>query len=350
MQRHSRKLIEHLAAHDELDITVLHPHEEQVFPEELGVTEVRLEDIDKDKTYLLELKRYSKRVRKVLAEGSFDVIYSQGFCVWDGIEEFTDRLIINPHGLEMFQTIGLKEKLMTAPFRQVFRNLFSKARYTVSLGGKLTTIIHDIVEDDDRIAVLPNAVEAPDEVPMNEAKREELKVLFVGRFAFNKGIDLLFDAADKLNDANELTKYRFLLGGRGPLWEKYTEENRFANVELLGFINDVRLKQLYEECDVFVLPTRFEGMPTVVLEAMALAKPIIVSDTGATAELVDDNNGWLIPVGDVDALVSALRSAANQKIEDMQAKGTASLMKVHERFTWPKVAEAHLALFREMKQ
>lgn len=333
---------------DALDITVLHPHEEHVFPDLLGVKEVRLEDIDKDKTYLLELKRYSKRVRKVLSDGDFDVIYSQGFCVWDGIEEFADNLIINPHGLEMFQTIGLKEKLITAPFRQVFRNLFSKARYTVSLGGKLTQIIEDIVEDPSRIAVLPNAVEAPEKVATKSAKREELKVLFVGRFAFNKGIDLLFDAADELNDADELNKYRFLLGGRGPLWEKYTEENRFANVELLGFINDVRLKQLYEECDVFVLPTRFEGMPTVVLEAMALGKPIIVSDTGATAELVDESNGWIFPVGDRAALVQALRAAQGSTSAALQEKGAASLQKVQERFTWEKVADAHLELFKSM--
>lgn len=346
MQRHSKKLVEHLAAFDELDITVIHPHNETVFDDKFGVTEVHIEDIDKDKTYLLELKRYSKRIRKTLTAGEFDVIYSQGFCVWDGIEQFSDKLIINPHGLEMFQSIGVKERLMTAPFRQVFRNLFKKARYTVSLGGKLTHIIKEIVGDEDRIAVLPNAVEEPDSDIKQQGKGKELKVLFMGRFAFNKGIDVLFDAIAELDNSNELKNYRFQLGGRGPLFDKYTEENRFGNVELLGFINDVRLKQLYEECDVFVLPTRFEGMPTVVLEAMAQAKPIIVSDTGATAELVDEGNGWLLPVGDVKALTEALRNAAKADESELAEKGVASLERVSARFTWPKVAEAHLQLFR----
>ena len=346
MQRHSRKLIENLAAFAELDITVIHPHEETVFSGALGIKEIKIGDVDKDKTYLLELKRYSKRVHRVLTNGDFDVIYSQGFCVWDGIDDIAEKLIINPHGLEMFQTIGLKEKLMTAPFRQVFRQLFRKARYTVSLGGKLTGIIQEIVEDSDRVIELSNAVDAPDDVSVKNGKREDLKVLFVGRFAFNKGIDLLFEAAERLNDEEGPNKFHFLFGGRGPLWDKYTEENRFANVELLGFINDVRLKSLYEECDVFVLPTRFEGMPTAVLEAMAHAKPVIVSDTGATSELVDSKNGWLIPVGSVDALVEALRSAAGLQENELAAKGTASVLKVHERFTWPKVAAEHLELFK----
>ncbi|MGV2336128.1 MAG UNVERIFIED_CONTAM: glycosyltransferase family 4 protein [Planctomycetaceae bacterium] len=45
---------------------------------------------------------------------------------------------------------------------------------------------------------------------------------------------------------------------------------------------------------MFVFPTRFEGMPTVVLEAMAAAMPIIVSETGATGEFVSSDNGYLI--------------------------------------------------------
>ena len=94
MQRHSRKLIENVAAFSELDITVIHPHEETVFPKALGIKEVKIGDIDKDKTYLLELKRYSKRVHKVLTAGDFEVIYSQGFCVWDGIDDLADKRVI----------------------------------------------------------------------------------------------------------------------------------------------------------------------------------------------------------------------------------------------------------------
>src|SRR5690606_26467654 len=113
-----------------------------------------------------------------------------------------------------------------------------------------------------------------------------LRLLFVGRFAFNKGIDLLMDVARRL--ADEGAPVRFDLAGDGPLLAHYQAAGLPANVSLLGRVNDAELFALYTACDALVLPTRFEGMPTVVLEAMARARPIIVSDVGACAGLVEN--------------------------------------------------------------
>src|SRR5690606_10025817 len=114
------------------------------------------------KNYLKECFAYSKRIHKALTEGEFDIIYSQGLSVWYEADQFSDKLIINPHGLEPYQAIGFKNSLLAIPFKRVFNRIFSKSRYVVSLGGRLTGILEKHV-DSKKIVVLPNAVNLPNE-------------------------------------------------------------------------------------------------------------------------------------------------------------------------------------------
>jgi glycosyltransferase involved in cell wall biosynthesis len=86
----------------------------------------------------------------------------------------------------------------------------------------------------------------------------------------------------------------------------------------------------------------------VVLEAMAQARPILVSDVGATAELVDMHNGYLLPPGDADALYAAIL-AFSERPSDVRAKmGVYSHARVKERFSWPVVARAHADLCKRV--
>ena len=140
----------------------------------------------------------------------------------------------------------------------------------------------------------------------------------------------------------------FQLAGDGPLMATYQAMGLPKNVELLGRVDDERLFKLYSGCDALLLPTRFEGMPTVVLEAMARSRPIMVSDVGASAELVDGLNGYLLPKGNADALYTAVMEF-NAMPEQQRAKmGAASLERVTKRFTWPAVTEEFIALFNRV--
>ncbi|MGE5140307.1 MAG: glycosyltransferase [Rudaea sp.] len=128
-------------------------------------------------------------------------------------------------------------------------------------------------------------------------------VLTLARLTRQKGLDYLLEAAARVPEA------LFAVAGEGPeraRLEKHAEELRIADrVTFLGNRPDVA--QLLLDCEVFVLPSLFEGLPLSVLEAMAAGKPVIATDVGGTREVVAPfQTGLLVPPGDVDALSSAL--------------------------------------------
>ncbi|MBK9289885.1 MAG: glycosyltransferase family 4 protein [Flavobacteriales bacterium] len=349
MQRHSRLLAEHLARSGEIDLTVLHPHQGRIFDASLGITEVHVPDIDKSKFYLGELWRYSVRVGAKLEELKPVVIMSQGFCVWQGASRFSDRLIVHPHGLEMFQMLTRKERFLGWPFRAALKHIVRRSAVVISLGGKLTTILQGVAKGSAcRVVVIPNATEVPSEAPSTSASKGPLALLFVGRFAFNKGLDVLMTVARRFVQEGREDRVRFDLAGDGPLLADYQQRGLPKNVNLCGRVNDDQLHALYASCDSLILPTRFEGMPTVVLEAMAQAKPIIVSDVGATAEQVNMHNGYLLPPGDAEALYQAIMAFTERSPEVRARMGRYSYDRVKERFSWPVASAAFVKLFREI--
>ncbi|HRH37967.1 MAG TPA: glycosyltransferase family 4 protein [Flavobacteriales bacterium] len=349
MQRHSRLLAEHLAKRPDIELVVLHPHSVDVFDQLLGISEVRVQPLDEKRFYLGELRRYSERMAVALDRVEADVILSQGFCIWQDIDRFGHKLIVHPHGLEMFQGLTLKDKFIGAPFRALLKFVARRSAVTISLGGKITNMLNTLVAGSrSRIVVLPNAVEVPTLPPAYPAADHPLTVLFVGRFAFNKGIDVLLAVAKRLADEGNAGTFKFILAGDGPERARMEAQGLPPNAQLVGKVDDDRLRELYAQCHALLLPTRFEGMPTVVLEAMANARPAFVSDVGAAGELVSASNGYLLPPGDAQALYDALIHFSERPHSQRAQLGSTGFALARERFTWEAVTDDFVQLFREV--
>lgn len=344
MQKHSRLLLQELIKDSRFAILVIHPHKEDIFPDH-PIIEAKVQPLNASKNYLMECYWYSKRVYEQIKVFNPDIIYSQGLSAWYGIKEIGSRLIINPHGLEPYQAMGLKARLTAIPFKAVFNFLFSHSRTIISLGGKLTTILRDKVGPNASLVEVPNAVVLPEPIATRELLNRPLKVLFLARFANNKGIDILFAAIEQLDKSNQLSRFHFTLAGGGPLYREYLERNKYSQVELPGMVSGEEIDELFRSHDLFILPTLYEGMPTVVLEAMSYGLPVIVSDVGATNVLVDEENGILIRPGEVQDVVNALLWFESLPVQAMLRMGQNSRKKVEERFTWEVVGKQHADLF-----
>jgi|SRR5688572_164905 len=348
MQRHSRLLIEELVSTGKVDLKVIHPHEGINVFNNPSIEEIVVPPGKSSGRYLIDCWNYSKKISEVAKTFPKAVIYSQGLSVWHQIKQLSGRTIVNPHGLEAYQSLSTRDYMIGVPFRLIFNHLFSNAASVVSLGGRLTGILEKHVTEK-KISVLPNAVNVPEPVSRNfDNGQSPLQFLFVGRFAYNKGINILAETVRQLNEEGYRDKFIFNLVGKGPLFEEFTKKYAYSNLRFLGFADDIKLNELYRTNDVFILPTLFEGMPTVVLEAMANGMPIIVTDVGATLEMVDSTNGFIIEKNNVESLKNAILSYAALSPSEKKSQSLASYTRVKNKFTWKIVAEKHINLFESI--
>lgn len=139
-------------------------------------------------------------------------------------------------------------------------------------------------------------------------------VVFVGRLVQAKGIDILLDALAKI-EPHQTVKNAIIVGD-GPLissLRKKAVSLRISHmVTFLGERHDV--SQLLQMSRVFVLPSRWEGTPSALLEAMATGLPVVASAVGGITQVIDNGiDGLLVPPEDAQFLGSAIEKALSDK-------------------------------------
>lgn len=166
------------------------------------------------------------------------------------------------------------------------------------------------------VVVIPNPVrDLPPATARRTPRHPGKMVLAAGRLEAEKGFDILIDAFARLAAANPDWRLRIAGEGsaRATLTEQVARHGLDGRVELAGFDDDLQASM--HGADIFVLSSRYEGMPNVLLEAMSLGVCCIGTDceTGPR-EIVDHgNNGWLVPVADAPALANALDALMNDE-------------------------------------
>jgi glycosyltransferase involved in cell wall biosynthesis len=135
-------------------------------------------------------------------------------------------------------------------------------------------------------------------------------VAFVGRLSPEKAPEVLLRAVQG-------TGLRLLVAGEGALRPVLEAEADPAQVRFLGFLPDVG--PVLAAADVLALPSRTEGLPMAVLEAMAAGVPVVASAVGALPEVLGDGAGMLVPAGDVAALRQALESLSAPEVRSRLA-------------------------------
>ena len=152
----------------------------------------------------------------------------------------------------------------------------------------------------------------------------EPRLLNIGRLTPAKGQLLLVEAAHRL--AQEGLRFVIDLVGdgelRGPLEALIARYGLGDRVRLLGWQTEAEVREHLLRARALVLPSFAEGLPVVLMEALALGRPVIATTIAGVSELVrDGDNGWLIPAGSVDALVDALREVLVARPERLALMG-----------------------------
>lgn len=153
---------------------------------------------------------------------------------------------------------------------------------------------------------------------------EVLRFVFVGRLCAQKGPLVLLQAAARLAARGE--SFTIQMVGDGPMRrrvESTIEALRLQDhVELLGWADGAKIRRLIDGARALVLPSLAEGLPVVLMEALARCRPVITTWVAGIPELVGhDVHGWLVPPGDEEALANAMHDALHQAPEQLTAMG-----------------------------
>jgi glycosyltransferase involved in cell wall biosynthesis len=165
-----------------------------------------------------------------------------------------------------------------------------------------------------------------------------------------KGVNFLLDAAARVAPA--FPKTRFLVVGEG-LWRPRLEAHAEAlgirdRVHFTGWRSDI--PQLLAAMDVFVMASLFEGGPTTVLEAMAMAKPVVATHVGMVPEVIDDGcTGLVVPPADAPAIAEALKRILDDPMLGEQL-GHRARAHAERDFTIDLMVERYLTVFAEAKR
>lgn len=164
---------------------------------------------------------------------------------------------------------------------------------------------------------LEDFADAPAPVPDNQT------FVCVGRFCKQKAQAVIPPAVAALQ--SEFPGLKVVLIGDGECRREVEEAVQYHNVahqiELRGWAPNTEVRQAIRDARALLLPSRAEGVPIVIMEALSLGRPVISTTVGGIPELLDDSCGWLIPPDDPESLVEAMRSALLCTPGELSEKG-----------------------------
>lgn len=248
------------------------------------------------------------------------------------------------HGPEEFDApaaLSLAEKIRRAAF-VVAVSQFGRSQLLRWVSGDIW----------DRVRVVHCGIEPgafADPAPMPEGP---LRLVSIGRFSEQKGQMMLIRALDLLRVSHGDIHLTLIGDGemRGALSDAVASAGLGSVIAMPGWLDEAALHRHLADAHLLVMPSFAEGLPMVMMEAMAAARPVIGTYVAGIPELVqDDRTGWLVPAGDTGALADAIKAAAQCPRPALAAMGLAARARVLERHDIDTEAARLAGLFRDVR-
>ena len=200
--------------------------------------------------------------------------------------------------------------------------------------------------------VIPNGFspveKEPDEPPMLSPRdKSRPLVSFVGRLSDQKGVDVLMDAMDSYDGD---PGFDLAIAGKGELsdWlaERHSRSSSKERITVLGLVSEAEKRWLYENSAAIAIPSRFEGLPTVLLESMHAGTPVIMADVNGLGGMVErSGSGLSVPCEDHHALASAIKTACLSDDKTRSDWGSAGREAARD-YQWDRVTDRVLEVYR----
>lgn len=299
--------------------------------------------------YMLTLAWHLFRTR-----GDYDLIHVHGLNYHTAVAAIVGRRLGKPTLVKLANSGSASDIERTRSGRQLAGSRFLlpaalRCDRFVALSPVIAEELRQAGVDDERIVSIPNGVEVGDAPVSRDGDGKTLRLVFLGRLHRQKGADVLLSACRLLADRSP-NGLSVRIVGDGPersgLELMVTERRLEGVVELVGEVGDP-IPEL-DAADVFVLPSRTEGMSNALLEAMARGKAVVATAvSGSSALVCHGETGLLVPPDDAEVLAEALDYLASHP-EEGRRMGEAAAAAIRRDYAMPTVARRYQDLYREL--
>ena len=237
--------------------------------------------------------------------------------------------------------VNKRFKWMNSFIKPVFKRVLKASSGVWANSEGLRQLAKKTTPDID-IKIIHNGVDCREFVPaQNRRPEKRYRLVCVSRLIGRKGIDDLITALPKIKA--KLGKVELTLVGEGNLKEELQalaeSQGVSDDIRWLGYVDHSSLPEIYVQADLFVLPSYFEGMSNALLEAMASGLPVVVTNTGGTGELVDEN-GLVIEAGDQAGIIEAATLILSE--EERWVRYSQRSREIALKFSWENAAQEYL--------
>lgn len=252
---------------------------------------------------------------------------------------------------EVFNFISLAERVQSmVVYPPIESKLFAISKRITAVSRSVAGELKEYGLNPDEIAVVGNGVDEETFVPLRNQKRTERYVLYTGVLRARKGLFDLIKCAEYV--CKVCPDIKFILSGRGPFLNKLEENIRKTGLQkrivFLGYVKRDKLIQVYQNATVHIVPSHYEGLPTVLLEAMSCGLPVVATDIGGNNEVISSGlNGFLVPSKSPESMakiILKLLDDANLR----ERLGRAARRTIENYYTWDKIADNILKCYESI--
>lgn len=306
---------------------------------------------------------------EILHNNEFDIIHGHDWLV-----AYAARVLKHSYKLPLVATIHATEAGRNHGLHSPLQNFIHSIEWFLGYESWKVIVCSKHMEGEvkglfglpqDKIVRIPNGVYVKQFAELDQfnhnqnresltsvVKDNEKILFFVGRLVREKGVHILIDSLPLL--LQEFPEIKLIVAGTGPMEGQLKHQVKRMGLEhkvhFTGYIDDLLLKQLYKGSDIAVFPSLYEPFGIVVLEAMASATPVIVSDTGGLSEIVSHGkNGLKFIPGNANSLADQIKAILRDEKFAQRLAATASENVINE-YDWSSIARKTHTVYENIKE